>query len=353
MYPISFDTNDKLYLEPDLRGILRICSPFFFFLLQTHQLFRANRLVCAALCVLVETQCYRLCKVFHHYRDTDYLALSLVYGFLMMQSLRTCIICLQNTTPRRVNSMINKKGTKGSYYDAVQYVCSVRKYGWTDNAVPEFDPPYFPYRTWVTRTIIYGACYWLCVAFLIWYNSQSKTPYEVNTWPLRLLLPFIRSLYVYLVLNNCYYTMTVLSIPLRIWDIRDFPPLMKNLIKTKSVHDFWSRDWHVWTKPYFRTLGWEPVYKLTKSKFLGSLAAFLVSGLYHDFAFWSVIGHSNPGILFQFAINAVFIKFEKRFPILQKIPFLPILLQIILHTELGMGKVMVQQGWGPFVRIEH
>ncbi|WBW73553.1 mitochondrial Membrane Bound O-Acyl Transferase (MBOAT) family [Schizosaccharomyces osmophilus] len=352
MYPFSFDTNDKEYLEPDLRSILRLCSPFVLFFLQTHQLFRRNKLACIALGVLVEIQCYRLSRFYHHLHSTDYLSASLQNGFLMMLALRTCVLSLRNKIPYQVDSTIKKKSPRGSFTETLQYIVSVRKYGWSDNAVPDYTPAYYSYRTWVTRTIIYLTFYVLCSAIMLLFDVPNA-PYKFNNWPSTLLLPFVRSCYVYLILNLGYYLTTVLYIPLGIWDIREFPPLMKNLLNTKTVNAFWSTDWHVMTKPMFRTLGWEPVYELTQSKFLGSLASFLISGLYHDFAFWSIIGHSSPGIILQFAICAVCIKFEKRFPIFEKIPFWPILLQVVLHSQLGMGKVMRQQGWSPLAKVEH
>ncbi|EPX74049.1 uncharacterized protein SOCG_03264 [Schizosaccharomyces octosporus yFS286] len=352
MYPFSFDTNDKQYLEPDLRGIVRVCSPYVLFFLQTHQLFRRNKLACNALGVLIVTQCYSLCRFYYHFHNTDYLMVSLQHGFLIMQALRTCVLSLRNKVPYRVDGTVKKKTSKHSFTESLQYIFSIRKYGWSDNAVPEYQPAYLSYGTWVTRTIILLACYALTLLIMLQFDVPNA-PYKVNNVLSTVLLSFVRSFYVYVVLNIGYHLTTVLYISFGIWDIQDFPPLMKNLFKTKTVNAFWSTDWHVWTKPIFRTLGWEPVHGLTQNKFLGSLACFLISGLYHDFAFWSVLGHSSPGIVLQFTICAVCIKLEKRFSFLEKIPFWPILLQVVLHCQLGMGKVMKQQGWGSLAHVEH
>lgn len=73
-----------------------------------------------------------------------------------------------------------------------------------------------------------------------------------------------------------------------------------------SVAEMWSRRWNLAAGNSLRTTVYDPIVQATRSKMLGSAAAFLMSGIVHELIFYSVMGAWTPNLkwLFFFSIQA-------------------------------------------------
>lgn len=351
MYPFSFDPSSKLPVTGIYNILLFNLFPLATYLVETFCFFRRWKIACTLLCSITVILAYRMCAVYHHVGYKDVSTFGLAYGFLIMMSLRTCFLSWRDMVPSR-NDPVQISAVKrrrpfirNARWNFVDYALSLRKYGWTDDVVPPYCRKVLTYKSLGIRTAVYVGAFCFVNCFKTRLSNWMLLPISANPWYIQVAFCVTSGFFSYLFINALYYLFAIIFVPLGIWDIAEYPLMMGNVSKTTSVNDFWSRDWHVCTKPYFRVIAWDPTIALTGSKFLASCSCFFLSALFHDFAYWSISGRCSPAFFFQLLIQPFLINLEKRIPLLRKYHYWVLIIEMLINGTYGMGVVLLKFKW--------
>jgi hypothetical protein len=135
--------------------------------------------------------------------------------------------------------------------------------------------------------------------------------------------------FMYLV-GACLYLMfnVLLDVVGLFWEFT-FNMKPKELFRTpfiaSSPRDFWSRRWNMFFRDFFHKIFFKNVKNLTYLRsIVSALAIFVISGLLHEYVYWSIMGKVSGLKMMFFLVHGVVTTLQTilqtLFPVLKKVP---------------------------------
>ncbi|KAF7724242.1 hypothetical protein EC973_001198 [Apophysomyces ossiformis] len=122
----------------------------------------------------------------------------------------------------------------------------------------------------------------LCTAFSIYLQLQLQLTYDTI-----ILICAI----VYQVLPSLGSHGWIRSVKYYIEDVLTMPPLFHSPWHATSLRDFWSNRWHKIYNDCFYRLGYRPMRKFCRNRWVPALSVFILSGIMHEYFLYCTSGN--------------------------------------------------------------